>query len=160
MTNPKVHSCSIYKTNDYYKIVTESETTVKYFLGGEPVFLVSVNSFEQLQKSIFESLYSSKLGVPTPSLDELKIHNTNLLKKIKETSYTSLYKKCNSVSLRVNKDVLNIAPMKFYNVLKPSKGLVPVMDDIVLISDPFNKKNEVTSAIVQLLEKDYRTFTA
>jgi hypothetical protein len=156
LTKPKFGSCIIHKTKGFYKIITDSKTTAGFFLGGEPVFLVSIDNVEDLQKCIFQSLVSSKSGVPVPKREDYKLGDRELCKKIGEVSYSSLYKSSNTLSLRLNEDELILTPLKYYNPKKPSQGLVDVDEDICLIKDPFNKKDEVTSLVIKLLEKDYK----
>jgi hypothetical protein len=153
---PKFGSCVIHKTSNFYKIITDSKTTAGFFLAGEPVFVVSLENVEELQRCIFESLVSSKSGVPVPSQEEYKIGDRELCKKIGEISYTSLYKSSNTLSLRFNENELQLTPLKYYNPKKPSQGLVDVFEDSCSIKDPFNKKDEVTSLVIKLLEKDYK----
>lgn len=153
---PKFGSCVIHKTSKFYKIITDSKTVAGFFLAGEPVFLVSIDNVEDLQKCIFQSLVSSKSGIPVPNREDYKLIDRDLCKKIGEVSYTSLYKSSNTLSLRLSENELLLTPLKYYNPKRPSQGLVDVVEDSSLIKDPFNKKDEVTSLVIKLLEKDYK----
>jgi hypothetical protein len=155
-SKPKFGQCIIHKTNRFYKIITDSKTKAGFLLGGDPVFLVEVDNVKELENSIFESLLSSKSGVPVPSQEGYKIGEKDLCKKLGETSFTALYKGSNALSVSFENNELKLIPLKYYNPLKASQGLVDVTEDAQLIVDPFNNKEQVTSLVIQLLEKDYR----
>lgn len=151
-----MRACNIYKTKDFYKIITESETEDGFLLSGDPVFLVSIedNSID-LTNAIFNSLKSSRTNVPTPKREQYPILEKEIMKKIKEKSYTSLYKTSNSASLRLEEGTLKIWPLKFFNPARPGDGLVLVEEDKFEIPDAENNKEEVVKAITEILNRKY-----
>ena len=54
-------SCNVFKTKEYYKIITKSETEDGFLLSTFPVFVIDVNSDNQeLLEVLLESLFSSQ----------------------------------------------------------------------------------------------------
>ena len=155
--HPVIKACLIYKKDNCYKIVTQSETKAGFLLSVEPIFIVQVNSpIEELELALFQSLNSSKKNIPVPKREEYPLLEKEELMKLKEKSYNSLYKTSNSCDLRLENNILKIFPEKFYNPKKPSQGLVFVEEDMFEIDDPENHKKEVVTKVMELLEKDYK----
>jgi hypothetical protein len=75
-------ACHIYKTKNYYKILTQSETEAGFLFSGEPVYLVSLSdAIDNLSNCVFESLKNSEHKVPTPKRNEYPILAKIIMKK-------------------------------------------------------------------------------
>lgn len=148
-------ACNIFKTKNQYKIITESETEDGFLLGGDPVFVISENDVAKLKAAVFESLRSSRRNVPTPKRDQYSVFEKYIMSKVKEKSYTALYKESTRASLRLDGDVLKIWPLKFLTPGKPNNGLALVEEDVIEIGNAPNRMDEVTSSIIDILNKKY-----
>ena len=148
--------CNIYKTPTEYIVETYSETDIGLYISDDPVFIIALNDEIGLQKALFDSLSNSKKDIPTPKRDEWTKWQKERLKKINQKSFNSLYEKSNSCNAILENGILKIYPEKYRISGKPSEGLVHVEEDKVEIADAENKKEEVTSSIIEILSRKYR----
>ena len=150
-------ACNVYKTKDYYKVVTWSQTVDGFWLSSEPVFLIPVTDAPgSLMTAVFESLKGSITGVPTPDREDYPVREKDLMKKLQEKNYAALYMNSSSCDVRMEKGTIEIHPEKYHNPKKTKEGLVWVEGDVVQIRDAENKKEEVISALIELLDRKYR----
>lgn len=58
--------------------------------------------------------------------------------------------------MRLDNGNIRIYPEKYYNPQKPCQGLVSVEEDMIEITNAENKREEVTSDIIEILNRKYR----
>lgn len=148
--------CNIYKTQTDYIVETYSETDIGLYISDDPVFIIALNDEIGLQKAVFDSLANSRKDIPTPKPNEWTKWHKDRLKKLNQKSFNSLYEKSNSCNAILENGVLKIYPEKYRIPGKPSEGVVHVEEAMVEIPYTENKKEEVTSAIIESLKRKYR----
>ncbi|GET46196.1 hypothetical protein [Capnocytophaga felis] len=150
----KIKSCGIYKTQEYYKIITESQSETGLFLSQSPIFILPINcSINDFKNNIFQALNSSKNNVKMPSSNEkFKSMQKELLKDLKEKSFLNLYKNSTHCIIRFEKNC-KIFPTKFSNEYK---GNIIVEEDIIEMEYSPEKELEITEKIIEVLDKSYK----
>lgn len=141
-------SCCIYKTKKHFKIVTMYLTdTGSYVLRG-PVHILDLNvSVEELREKIFDSLNASR-EIPHPENSFFK----ELIKKMKEPSFKSLYQNSTSCNLFLENNILTIEPNRCKD---PNEGLEVVVEDIQKIEYYTYNEIEITKTIMEILDRKY-----
>lgn len=119
-------SCTIYKSEKWYKIVTESLTTLGMGMSTFPVYVLTIDSeIEKLKESIKDCLKSSKDGLEmSPDSDESIIYSKDVLNALKEKSYTNLYKSYKGCSVEELNTGFKLTLYKLYDPGKPKYGFV------------------------------------
>lgn len=147
----------VYKTNHFYKVITQSITKAGFLLSVMPVYLVPLNLTDfHLKKAVFESISSSKNKIYTPQRHEFALLEKEIMNEINERSYTSLYKTSSSCDIRVIGKDATIYPERYLDLRNPNLGLTWVEEEMVLIKNAFTNKDEVIKVIKNLLAKDFR----
>lgn len=121
-----MNSCVIYKSENWYKIVTESLTTLGMGISTLPIHVLSINSDnEKLKNSITDCIKSSKEGIEmSPDSDEFTMHSKNVLQALQEKDYTNLYKSSKGCSIEKQGTGFNLTLFKLYDSAKPQHGFV------------------------------------
>ncbi len=145
-------SCIIYRTEKFFKIVTEAESDIGLTIHSDPIYLIDIScSLEELSDLIFSSLANYKENVPTPKRDEWKDWQNNLLLKLKEKSFNSLYKNSVSCSLKLNNSKIKIILNKFI----PKEGLTAIEDSTFILDYKAGNELEITKHVYKLLNEKF-----
>ena len=149
----KVKSCTIYKTKNHYKIITNSITDAGY-LNTFPVFVLDINcTNNELEIAIFKSLANSNSSRALKR-EEYALNAKKVIEGIHEKSYTSLHRKSTSCSITLhNKHRLVIRPYQFYKSDSPRQGLKERQGEQVEIVSAYEHKADVVNAILELFNK-------
>lgn len=119
-------SCTIYKSEKWYKIVTESLTTLGMGISTFPIHILSIGTdHEKLENSIIDCINSSKEGIEmSPDSDEFAAHSKNVLQALQEKNHTNLYKSSKGCSIEKQDAGFNLTLYKLYDSAKPQHGFV------------------------------------
>jgi hypothetical protein len=150
--------CTIYKTDEEYIIVTESRTEDWIWIADNPIYRVNLatNNYK-LAETILNALKSSRFDIPNILREDFSIREKEILNKMGQSSYKSLYKKSTSCSVkRDENNIVKISPYK-PNSPKDFSNLVVVKEKIVLIDMNVNSIPEFESKIIEVLSQDYKS---
>ncbi len=151
-------ACTVYKTDKEYLIVTTSKTEDWIWVEDEPIFRVLIEDKDnKLIEAVFEALKSSKVEIPNIPVENILTRQKEILKKMGQKSYTSLYKKSNSCSVsRDENDMVKISPYKPYMPGKFSSGLVVVSEGVVKVNMSVIPVSELERLLIDILSHDYK----
>ena len=152
-------SCTVYKTDKEYIIVTSSKTEDWIWVADEPIFRVPVqNKNSKLIEAILEALRSSKIDIPNIPVGNYSIRDKETLKKMGQSSYKTLYKKSNSCSVSGDENgIVRISPYKPYIPGDFSSGLVVVKEGVVKVDMNDTSIPELESILIDILNQDYKS---
>lgn len=147
-------SCDIFKTKEFYKIITQSETDTGLLVSDEPVFILPIDVNEEIFKvKIFNSLMSGKSGFKLPeNKEDIKVWQKEQLKHLKEKSFLNLYKTSTNCCIRLNDGILKIFPSKFS---EKYKGMITVKEDVVEFKYIESDELDITRRIIEILNNKY-----
>jgi hypothetical protein len=152
-TEWKMKRCQLHRTKTKFIVYTESKSDTGLYLADDPVYLLPVVcDVLELQNAIVDSLLKSRRNMPTPKRDEWAAWQKDLLKKMKQRSFTGLYKSSSSCLVEMNGNALIIYPEKLSQASRPSQGLVLVEEGRVEIQDWENNKDKLTARIIEILK--------
>jgi hypothetical protein len=141
----KEKACGIYKTQDSYKIVTQSHSDTGLLLEDEPVYILPLMiDTAVLCENIFISLNNCRNNLPMPNNEKLK----KWLKIINEKSFNDLYKNSTHCDIRWYGDNFRIYP----SIYEPKyKALAPVEKGTIELKYSETTELEITQQIIKLL---------
>lgn len=144
-------ACDIYKTENTYKIITQSETDTGLLFSNGPILLLPINTnIEELKNGIFSCLHKSISNVKMPDTkDEFSKWQKEFLKIIQEKSFVNLYRKSSNCEIRLNDNILKIYP-SIYS--EKYKGMVAVKDKIIEMKYSKDDELYITNKIIEILE--------
>src|SRR5690349_15633819 len=88
------------KTKTEYLIVTFSESDIGLYIIDDPIYHLPLGCApEEIETAVVDSLLKSRRNVPTPKREEWASWQKDMLKKMKQKSFTSLVK--DSISCRL-----------------------------------------------------------
>lgn len=140
---------SIYRTIKHYAIVTGYRTESGIWLSGEPVWLLPLDTTsEELSKVISEGLSHSR-SVSEPEEDIIRMSNkNNLLKRMKERSWSSLYRNSKCCSVDVGNNEIIITP---WISSVSQRGLVSDSDRVVRLAFVASNHMDIAQAVMDML---------
>src|SRR5690606_7586507 len=115
-------ACAVYKKKKEYKIITSYQLEVGRYVSRPPIFILPISvDIESLKNCIFQSLNASK----KITYDDYYsgISSKDLLKEMKEASFTKLYKNSTSCMVYLKDEMIEIVP---YKCEDPKEGLYEV----------------------------------
>ena len=121
-------ACDIYRTKKEYKIVTMYHTDWGLYISDDPIFFLPLNATKEDIASAISKAIDASSDIEQPSLNSSK----ELLVKIKERSWSSLYKNSKCCILYIDKHIATIKPQKCsskYRALETDKDNVVSLDD-------------------------------
>lgn len=150
-------SCTIYKTNKNYIVVTESTSDIGLGIIDDPIYTLPLDvSIDEFQKKLFECLSKSKTGVSTPKNNEWASWEKDQLLKMGQRSFTTLYKNSNSCQVSLDGNVLIISPYKYYDPNRPKDGLCLLQDAEIKIDFSSVAKTEIIIKLIEMLNVSYK----
>lgn len=119
-------SCTVYKNQDAYKIVTESLNTLGMGISTFPIHILPINSnVEELKNSIQNCINASEEEVDlSPDTEAFTKLSKGLLIELQEKSYTNLYKSSRGCSIEETESGYTLTLYKLYAPKKPQHGFV------------------------------------
>jgi hypothetical protein len=151
-------SCTVYKTDKEYIIVTSSKTKDWIWVDDEPIFRVPIeNRGSKLIEDVLETLKNSRVDIPNIPVKDMPIFQKKNLKEMGQKSYPSLYKKSNSCSVSEDENgIVTISPYKPYKPGKFSSGLVVANEGVVKVDMNVTAIHELESILIDALNQDYK----
>lgn len=136
----------VYKTRKHYVIITAYKTESTMLLS-DPVYILSLDTTaEELAKVISDGLAHSRSISETE--ENIFRSNNKLLKKMKERSWSNLYKTSKSCTIKIDNNEITIEPWILSGTLR---GLV--QDEERAVKLDFSKSNymDVAQVVIDLL---------
>ena len=150
-------SCTIYKTNKNYIIVTQSICDIGARITDDPIYVIPVETnIEELREKVFDSLNNSRTDVYTPKRDEWSLFEKRDLEKMGQKSFITLYKNSNSCNLALENDILTIQPDQYCEPNKPKSGLCSVKEAAIQINLINTDKTEIMKILIEMLSVSYK----
>lgn len=121
-------ACNIYRTKKEYKIVTMYHTDWGWYISDDPIFFLPLNATKGDIASAISQAIDASSDIEQPSSNSSK----ELLVKMKERSWSSLYKNSKCCDLYIDKQNATIKPQKYsskYRGLETDKDNVVSLDD-------------------------------
>ncbi len=134
------------KTRKHYVIITAYKTESTWLLS-DPVYILSLDTTaEELAKVISDGLAHSRSISETE--ENIFRSNNKLLKKMKERSWSNLYKTSKSCTIKIDNNEITIEPWILSGTLR---GLV--QDEERAVKLEFSKSNymDVAQVVIDLL---------
>lgn len=157
MSLSNMGSCTVYKTDKEYIIVTASKTEDWIWVADDPIYRVLVEDKDgRLVDAILKALQSSRTGIPNIPVGNFSIREKETLKKMGQSSYKNLYKKSNSCSVSKENGIVTISPYKPYIPGDFSSGLVVVKEGVVNVDMNVTSIPELESLLIDVLNRDYK----
>jgi len=147
-------ACEIYKNSKQYKIITQSKTNTGLFISDNPIYILPVDiDLDLFKEHIFSALNSSRQNVKMPPTHEdIKLWQRQLLKSMREKSFSSFYKNSTNCDIIWNLDDFIISPGKYS---QEYRGLVTVEEDVIELKFSQTTELEITKKVIKILEKEY-----
>ncbi|MBR4197568.1 MAG: CdiI family contact-dependent growth inhibition immunity protein [Bacteroidales bacterium] len=136
----------VYKTRKHYVILTAYKTESTWLLS-DPVYILSLDTTaEELAKVISDGLAHSRSISETE--ENIFRSNNKLLKKMKERSWSNLYKTSKSCTITIDNNEITIEPWILSGTLR---GLV--QDEERAVKLEFSKSNyvDVAQVVIDIL---------
>jgi hypothetical protein len=136
----------VYKTRKHYVIITAYKTESTMLLS-DPVYILSLDTAaEELAKVISDGLAHSRSISETE--ENIFRSNNKLLEKMKERSWSNLYKTSKSCTIKIDNNEITIEPWILSDTLR---GLV--QDEERAVKLEFSKSNymDVAQVVIDLL---------
>ncbi len=145
--------CQIYRTKHNYILVTKSFTDIGIKIADDPIYVLSLDStIHDLKINIFNCLRNSKVDLMTPKGENWKIWQQDLLSKMQQKSFTSLYKNSTSCNITLLDDILTIQLLELCNPKKPTNGLCNKTNNDIQLEYSESKEDEIIIKILKTLE--------
>jgi hypothetical protein len=148
-------ACTIYKTKaGEYKMVAQCETAAGYLLDVVPIYILPVNCLnEDFLSRLAEVLNISSKKIKAPGRDEFPKLQKEFLTQLKERSFSKLYMKSSSCSIRVDNNILKIYPNKLATEGQPNDGLEWIEEESVAVEDYGSRLNDVVVLVREILNR-------
>lgn len=119
-------TCKVYKSEKFYKIVTQSLSTLGMGISTFPIHVLAVNSDrEELKHSIIDCIQSGKEGLEmSPDSDEFAAHSKHVLTALQEKNHTNLYQTSKGCSIEKEGSGYQVTIYKLFDPGKPQHGFV------------------------------------
>lgn len=139
-------SCQIFKTKKGYKIATMYRLESWSYIESKPIYIFPLEtSIEQLSRALFESLDSSR-EISESEENDFCLGN-QLLKELKESSYSSLYKNSYGCIVSVKNNKFIIEPQKY---MGKDEGLAVDENRVLKFGVNLDKKH-LTEKVIDVL---------
>ena len=120
-------ACNIYRTKKECKIVTMYHTDWGWYISDDPIFFLPLNATKEDIVSAISKAIDASSEIEQPSSNSSK----ELLVKMKEKSWSSLYKNSKCCDLYIDEHNATLEPQKYsseYRALETDKDNVVSME--------------------------------